>query len=108
MSAKELSSKLGLESTGISIINKNTGKEIASRTEKSPSFWTTAFSFTDKSGKESLKTVNTFNFSSEEKANSFFNKISDAMKNAKQYPQNRNQLFDISLNKKTITIEWGD
>lgn len=62
----------------------------------------------DKSKKESLKTVNVFNFNSEKKANDFFDQINNAMERAKQYPQNRNQSFDISINKKTVTIEWGE
>lgn len=88
--------------------SSNTGKEIAGRTEKSPSFWTTAFSFTDKSKKELLKTLNIFNFNSEKKANDFFDQINSAMEKAEQYSHNRNQSFDISINKKTVTIEWGE
>ena len=107
MTPKQLS-EIGLKSTSIDVIDKNTGDSIGSRTEKKPSFWTTVFSWSKGTKKEDLYTVNTFTFKDEKSASKFENKLRAAEDRAKGYDHNRGQKFDIRRDdKKTVTIIWG-
>lgn len=106
MTPKQLS-KIGLVSTSLDVVNKNTGQSIGSRTEKKPSFWTTMFSWFDKSKKEDLYTVNTFTFKDEKSAKAFEKQMDGAKEKAQAYDHNRGQGFSITRDKNTVTITWG-
>lgn len=108
MSAVDLSNKIGLVSTSIEINSKSESRMIANRKEKSPSFWTTAFSWFSSNKKEDLYTKNTFTFKSEEQANNFYEILKKAESGAKSYEYNRNQTFDIRTIGKTVTVTWGE
>ncbi len=108
MSAKELRNKIGLVSTKIEIVSKSENRVIANRKEKSPSFWTTAFSWFNSNKKEDLYTKNVFTFKSEKQAQSFYNQMNNAKRGAEDYKYNRAQSFDIKREGKTVTITWGE
>ena len=100
-------SRLGIVTTSIQIINKNNGKVIGFRKETGRSFWTTSFSWFDKTNKEDLYTVNCFYFSSINSAKSFAERVSDAKSSAVKYKHNRKQEYTVNQNGKTVTIIWG-
>ena len=99
---------IGIVSTGIQVINKKSGKLVGSRIENSPSFWTTIFNWFDRSSKEDLFTINTFNFNNEENATAFENDVLDAKKTAIQYQHNRNQNYEVKRKGTSVFIFWGD
>ena len=101
---------LGIVGSEISIKNKITGKTIASHKEKSASFWTTVFSWFNKSRKEELSTKNTLIFDTDEHAAEFESKIKNkkTSDDAKAYPHNKNESIEIYRAGNRVIINYGD
>lgn len=100
--------QLGLLSTSIEIINKKSEKSIGSRKENERSFWTTYFSWFDKTSKEDLYTVNKFQFDNETHAQDFKNKLENARQDARKYKGNRNQNYTVDMQEdNTVVVTWG-
>ena len=109
MSKSDLAA-LGIVSSEISITNKITGKTIASHKEKSASFWTTVFSWFNKSRKEELSTKNTLIFDTDEHAADFESKIKNkkTSDDAKAYPHNKNESIEIYRAGNRVIINYGN
>ena len=109
MSKSDLAA-LGIVGSEISIKNKITGKTIASHKEKSASFWTTVFSWFNKSRKEELSTKNTLIFDTDEHAADFESKIKNkkTSDDAKAYPHNKNESIEIYRAGNRVIINYGD
>jgi len=107
MSKSDLAA-LGIVSSEISITNKITGKTIASHKEKSASFWTTVFSWFNKSRKEELSTKNTFIFDTDEHAADFESKLLGKEKDAKKYSHNATGSIEIYRIGNRVIINYGD
>jgi hypothetical protein len=101
--------KIGLESTDLKVFNKKTGKEVASRTEDSPSFWTTSFSWDEKGKGEELYSLNTFTFKDKASATSFYKNLIGAQDRAEEYQYNYNESIVINPpnDKNQVIITWG-
>jgi hypothetical protein len=98
---------IGLVSTKLEVFRKETGDYVASREEKTSSYWTTSFSW-DKQGKpEELYTVNTLTFKNEKTASGFADKLSAVKGEAESYRHNRNEKIRIVQEGKNVIITWG-
>ena len=107
MSRDELAA-IGLVSTSIEVRERGTDKLICNRTEKKQSFWTTTFSWFNKSKKENLYTVNNFVFDTPESAAAFMNQVDAAKDKSIDYSHNRGQKIEVSCpDENTVTITWG-
>lgn len=107
MSRDELAA-IGLVSTSIEVRERGTDKLICNRTEKKQSFWTTTFSWFNKSKKENLYTVNKFVFDTPESAAAFMNQVDAAKDKNIDYSHNRGQKIEVSCpDENTVTITWG-
>jgi hypothetical protein len=107
MSKSDLAA-LGIVGSEISVTNKITGKTIASHKEKSASFWTTVFSWFNKSRKEELSTKNALIFDTDEHAADFESKLHDVRSAAEEYPHNKTESIEIYRTGNRVIINYGD
>jgi len=107
MSKSDLAA-LGIVGSEISVTNKITGKTIASHKEKSASFWTTVFSWFNKSRKEELSTKNTLIFDTDEHAADFEAELLGKEKDAKKYSHNETESIKIYRTGNKVIINYGD
>jgi len=107
MSKSDLAA-LGIVGSEISVTNKITGKTIASHKEKSASFWTTVFSWFNKSRKEELSTKNTLIFDTDEHAADFETELLGKEKDAKKYSHNATESIGIYRIGNRVIINYGD
>ena len=100
--------KIGLVSTELQVMNKETGKSVASRKENS-SFWTTSFSWDQKGKGDELYSTNTFTFKDESSATNFYNNLmgGDVQKNANSYRHNQGESIRVKQEGKNVIITWG-
>jgi RHS repeat-associated protein len=101
--------KIGLESTKLEVFRKGSGEYVASREEKSRSFWTTTFSWNKQGKGKDLYTINTLTFKDEDTARSFADQLRDVSDSAKSYQHkhNGNESITITQEGKNVIIKWG-
>ena len=107
MSRSDLT-RMGLESTKLEVFRKGSGEYVASREEKSRSFWTTSFSWDNQGNGEDLYSVNTFNFKNEKSATAFADRLRGSREGAGSYPYNGNESISIKQEGKKVVVTWGE
>ena len=88
---------LGIKSTTLQIFENNSGDLIGEKTERG-SYWTTRYSWRQHKGgkaRESLFTVNTFEFETNEQAQNFYNAVYEQIGRATDYFKNNGEQISV-------------
>jgi hypothetical protein len=100
---------LGIKSTTLQVFEKNAGNLIGEKTEKG-SYWTTKYSWKQHKGgkaRENIYTINTFEFETDEQAQSFYTSIDGQVDNARDYFKNKNEQISVDIDKNIVKINYG-
>ena len=101
--------KLGLKSTSISVVTKDTASEVAFMKFEKPSYWISVFNIFNKNDKNNLYTINMMEFDTEKQAREFAYMLNmpKVKEKAENYRHNNGEAIQVFSLDNYVFINYG-